>query len=321
MYGAGFKYRKLHYIEGSSAGAQTNYPVAIKVYDGAGTDATDSVYLNNLARSGVPDIRFTTLNGTPCPYWIEHPAYTGYQLVWVKIPSIPVGGTAIYILFGNDVCISASNGDSTFDFFDDFEGSALDTTKWTSTNFTNVISGGIAQGTVNHADGGTYETKSSFPVGTAIRHRIKYNSATGSYNQFGYQNTINSFMAVGLFDDVSLYGYFTSKKATSSSGTININTLKSDWENYNIWDMKRLSTSLDIYLNGAFKIQFTDLDHIPTVVLPLQIVGYPITRVQYIDWTLVRKYISPEPAHGIWGSLETSLQGTPKAYDQRGDPQ
>lgn len=39
----GWDYRKSHTITGSSAGQQTDYQVGIKVYDGAGTDGTESI--------------------------------------------------------------------------------------------------------------------------------------------------------------------------------------------------------------------------------------------------------------------------------------
>jgi len=49
----------------------------------------------------------------------------------VNVPSLADGGTAtIYAYYGNLSAGSLSNGDSTFDFFDGFDSSGIDTNKW-----------------------------------------------------------------------------------------------------------------------------------------------------------------------------------------------
>ena len=77
------------------------------------------------ARSDGGDVRFTAADGTTLlPSWTEswNPATTSASL-WVRVPSLPVGGTTIYLYFGNPSAASASDGAATFDFFDDFESS------------------------------------------------------------------------------------------------------------------------------------------------------------------------------------------------------
>lgn len=69
------------------------------------------------------DIRITDSDGISLlPFWIdEWDAGTSQASMWVKVPIIPVLGTALYFYYGNALAISESNGDNTFDFFDDFE--------------------------------------------------------------------------------------------------------------------------------------------------------------------------------------------------------
>ena len=76
------------------------------------------------------------------PYWIEKWDSENYLAkVWVKVPSIPANSTKeIYLLYGNPDATSESNGDNVFDFFDDFEGTDLDTTKWYSETTDYVVS-------------------------------------------------------------------------------------------------------------------------------------------------------------------------------------
>lgn len=73
------------------------------------------------------DLRFSDIRGNPLNYWIEAVS-AGAVLVWVELPALD---TKIHYYYGNGAAKSASNGDNTFEFFDDFQGNALDTNKWT----------------------------------------------------------------------------------------------------------------------------------------------------------------------------------------------
>ena len=73
------------------------------------------------------DVRFSDGDGNGLEYWIEDGAR---GLVWVDVPLIPSGGTTIYLHCGNPAATCESDGEATFDFFDDFEGDELDLTKW-----------------------------------------------------------------------------------------------------------------------------------------------------------------------------------------------
>lgn len=65
-------FRKSHTIAGSSGGAQTDYPIKIKVHRTIGTDSGIDVYLGPECRSDFGDIRFTEDDGlTELDYWIE----------------------------------------------------------------------------------------------------------------------------------------------------------------------------------------------------------------------------------------------------------
>ena len=72
-------------------------------------------------KSDGSDIRFRDETGQALPYWIE--SWTSNEaVIWCKIPYIPARKIKdIWIIYGNPAAVSASNGDATFDFFDDFE--------------------------------------------------------------------------------------------------------------------------------------------------------------------------------------------------------
>ena len=77
------------------------------------------------------DIRFTDDDGsTLLYYWIEKWDSTNQEaIIWVKVPSIPASSNkTIYMYYGNASASDASDGDNTFEFFDDASGTYSD--KW-----------------------------------------------------------------------------------------------------------------------------------------------------------------------------------------------
>jgi hypothetical protein len=74
------------------------------------------------------DIRFVDSDdSTPLSHWRESYTVSTSAIFWVKVPSVPSGDKTIYMYYGNDAASSASDGDATFIFFDDFSG---DLSKW-----------------------------------------------------------------------------------------------------------------------------------------------------------------------------------------------
>ncbi len=102
-------------------------PVAVS--NPAGTLLTNYqvlVSLNNSfdftkAKSDGSDIRVTDVDGiTQIPFWIESwDAVAQQAKIWIKMPSIPVGGTTAFMYYGNPAATALSDGISTFKLFDD----------------------------------------------------------------------------------------------------------------------------------------------------------------------------------------------------------
>ncbi|MCD6387271.1 MAG: DUF2341 domain-containing protein, partial [Methanophagales archaeon] len=93
---------------------------------------TQSLITQGKMRSDCGDIRFFDENGNYIPYWIESGCNTTQTVIWIKVPYIPANGqTTVYMYYGNPQAESESNGTKVFEFFDDFEGTDLDTGKWT----------------------------------------------------------------------------------------------------------------------------------------------------------------------------------------------
>ncbi len=108
------------------------YRRPVTIADPGGTALTDFQVLVTLpasfdfshARSDGADLRVTSSDGTTAlHFWIEiwQPG-TQTARLWVKVPSIPSGGTSVFVYYGNPDADAVADGDSTFAFFDDFEG-------------------------------------------------------------------------------------------------------------------------------------------------------------------------------------------------------
>ena len=168
---SGWSYRKLHTISGSASGDLTDYQVRFKVYNTTGTDIGENVYLGSNVKPDFSDIRFTTPDNTPIPYWIQETG-SNYALVWVKVPSIPTTGTKMYLYYGNPFASSLCDGAATFLFFDHFAGTAVNTTRWTKSGDV-TVAGSVA--TLNAPD----EKSTSIP-GLWGKHGARYPNLDGS---------------------------------------------------------------------------------------------------------------------------------------------
>jgi len=127
----GWNYRKTITVNNTSGGILYNYQVKLTV-----------PYSANM-QTDFDDIRFATLTDSNLSYWLESKTDSTTASFWIMIPSLAVGSNSIYMYYGNSSAASASNGDATFVFFDDFSGTSFDSNKWT-TQSSPTVSGGYA---------------------------------------------------------------------------------------------------------------------------------------------------------------------------------
>jgi len=122
----------------ASAGWNDRKPVTINNLGDALSDYQVLVTLNSSnfdyskANPDGSDIRFVDGDNTiALNYWIEEWNAAGDSRIWVAVPSVDgSGSTTIYMYYGNSGASDASDGDATFEFFDDFLGTSLDKNKW-----------------------------------------------------------------------------------------------------------------------------------------------------------------------------------------------
>ncbi|MCD6229285.1 MAG: DUF2341 domain-containing protein [Candidatus Diapherotrites archaeon] len=178
-----------------------DYRKQVTVTDTSGSDLADfqvlvefnsaSLVSAGTMKSDCGDLRFADSSGTQeLSYWVESGCGTTNTKVWVKVPSVPANSSVdIHMYYGNAEVESASDGEATFEFFDDFEGTSLDASKW-------VNSKGVSLDTVNHyakVDGISTSNnqiavalmsrnKHAYPFVMESRTKIKTGGSYSSYN-------------------------------------------------------------------------------------------------------------------------------------------
>ena len=111
---AAFRYRRKITIAEQSGSDLTNYPIPISL------DETnfDFTRFQNKGQ----DLRFTDSSGNILPYYADISPWKAK--IYVKVPHIPANGQAeIYMYYGDPEISSASSGQDTFLFYEDFTGS------------------------------------------------------------------------------------------------------------------------------------------------------------------------------------------------------
>ena len=239
-------------------------------------------------RSDFRDIRFTERDGTNCPYWIESQTDRSTATVWIKVPSASQG--LIFLYYGNGAAASESSGDDTFEFFDDFSGSALDTDIWQGDTGYATVSGGK----LTYTSGTTTErfllSKTTWAENVAFRSKSKFcgnASLVGSDIMFRKTDISNYF--------IDIYYINSSNKIRAYSGTGGTSTTNAD-TNENIYEIRWLSGNAAFFKNGSAMTNSPRTTTVPSVACAAGFsnAGTSAYKLE-VDWALVRKYAATEP--------------------------
>ena len=311
-------YKRSHSI--TSGTELTDYQVKIRVYRTEGTSTGDTVYLGSKCLADYGDIRFVASDDTTeLSYWMETNAGT-YADFWVKVPSI-INDSSIYIYYGNSSATTTSNGDATFEFFDDFND-GIYTDKWQdggiSSYGTTIIE---SDGTIK-LTGSTYSywacLKLKEPLSTnnyALRYKVKLSTYGASYT--GLKTNTNSISLSSILVGPNAYWNRTSygpkraliKSSSSTSSDLDLNTSTPIDINWHILELYRNSTTLYATYDDASTLSNTDTSY--TSFTDISILGtsrspYDLGTSEY-DWILARKYVDIEPIHNEWSDEINNL--------------
>ena len=336
-----WSYRKSHIIC-NATGAGTNYQVKITVINGTGTDSGNTVYINNKTRSDFGDVRFTRSDGTTLlDYWMER-LYTSINATfWVKIADdLSSNNITIYVYYGNPTTTTASNGTNTFIVFDNFEGTSTVGDRWYATysNRDNAYHIGNyedvqTESTSNTSAGGRsglLKTKEWRPTISQATYyvagfgEIHYSIGTATRVAVDFDYYIDTLTVGANYWDVYVFVVFK-----YSDGVYRMVRLKDAYKSGYEWRYNSIligaTTGYGItqgnttVLTGdalqtwySKDIKNTDYDLKDVVEVYVGVAGGVDNNtgygsvIAYFDNLRVRKYVSPEPTHGSWGSEETA---------------
>lgn len=294
----GWGKRKGKIVAGTTAGVQTNYQLRLTVYKSSGTDSYADIYLGSSVRDDFGDVRFTSSDGvTEIDYYIESILSGVSAVIWVEIPSIPLGPvpTKIYLYYSNSSQTTTSNADNTFLFFDDFPGSSLDLTKWTiiGTNYTSVASSILTINTPACNINSSIKTINTFPTINTILDVYINPGAVGGAGGCKSWGLGNSTGPAWYTNADGWYARNTKWVLLENAVDNNIETNVDDsvWRTYSI---KKLSASISYFKDG---VEMTNSPLVPTFAGSSSVFVYNGLAVN-IDWIRVRKYAFPEPSFG-----------------------
>ena len=285
-------YRKAITITNGGS-AQTDFQVLIDDIDTSDT----SKFLGSCQ-----DIRFTSVNGESIDYWIESGCGTASTDIWIKVSSVPAGTSTIYMYYGNPNVSAVQSGTNTFEFFDDFDGSAVDTSKWS----VYVGSPTVASSLVSFdssTDSGIKSLNTSWLGNGSYSLETRQRVVSGS-------NTFNFGVSDGFdggepnSDDEDLQLCLTCGNIEwrfRDYNEVNYCSLTKDTEN--VWRITKIA-----YINGTSalaknladtrssetKTCFTSTN-LPTMTGFNTIHFRSASKTADVDWIFVRKYVATEP--------------------------
>ena len=291
---SGYSYRKKVTISGSS-GAGTNYQVKLSIGSSSGGD----FHLEGHCEDFPNDIRFTDDDGTTLlDYWIEDPSEDPIT-VWVKVQDNLDSDVDIYVYYGKSGDSSASDGEATFpDFFDDFEGTSLDSDKWDINLGTPSVNNSILDLT---SDDRITTDNAIFTTNRALRARLKIAALSDKDCVWGGVTAYANWDNVAVFrtyEDSQEGGTWTSKNDVDEKQTA--------WDyvtgTYKTYDIIRNGTTSVIFKEDEVT-QATHSNQVPDASQKVLLFTATSDELN-VDWILIRKYTSPEPSFSSAGSEE-----------------
>ncbi|MBK7172939.1 MAG: DUF2341 domain-containing protein [Bacteroidales bacterium] len=274
-------------------------------------------------KSDGSDLRFYDYANNNCEYWIESWNTAGTSTIWVKVPTS--GSDALVLYYGNAGATAVSNGNTTFEFFDDFNGSSLGANWQQNTSGGSVsVSGGIVTITCStNSTGQAYISSEYTPAGTSYLLEAKHQEGAYNRNRFYASNSLFGGSPTG-FD----YGYFsetataasTSKVfwngyPTSTSMTSNTNYI-TQWR---ITDGSTYNWYTYLYSTGA---AVTNGSRTTTVASNMRFVTFGVTEVSgtttKVDWVRLRQYVASEPAVTVGSQTSSTAPSNPITYSSSG---
>jgi hypothetical protein len=211
--------------------------------------------------------------------------------------------------YGNPDVASASDGGTTFEFFDDFEGTSLDTSKWTLVNAPTITVSNSILDIYFDSGVGQYIYGST---GVGYNHQLE---AWAKYQDITMQAAIELSSSpdapdpwknsIGIWTE---WGNYDHNMLTATDGTVikNVNFPTTTVGVYKRYKIRREGAGVASVWKDDESIIGDDVNLITGIAYP-DIFGNSLAggaHSTWVDWIFIRKYYSPEPTVSIGGVEE-----------------
>ena len=299
-------YAKRKSITVASSASLTNYQMKFIVHRSTGTDSGSNVYVSTNCQDDYDDIRFTNSSNQLLDYWIESSDSLS-ATIWVEADSLASGNTTLYLYYGNASATAVSNGDNTFEFFDDFATKDIDKWIWTNGGGSAGVSGGSAVISTFASSWTMLASQTFFEDPFVMESYFK----TSSFGDTTGTNKRQEFFDV----NESVYAYFarpdSSKGGKSSNydGTLGTLHTITGWSANTFHRFKLTITGVESKIEIDGSDEYTHADRYnPSMNDPIRFYcniasgGSGASSIT-VDWVFIRKYTTTEPS-ASWGSEE-----------------
>ena len=250
------------------------------------------------------DVRFTKDDGTTeINYWIES-WNSGSQLayIWVKVPTLEIGDTTIYLYYDNPDASTNSDGSVTFNFFDDdwnqFKGAGCAIgTPWDCINPGATVSLGnlvlLSNTGISTHLPYLYKAvgyRANFGLGSGLESGGFINGAGGPRTVIRDLSTDNDDLYLQDFKNTDI-----ENKLLTRVGGI-------DWHKaYHIYEVRwREGQSTGDIDHGSSGVDSFEPSEVPSGVLSVSFNNSDGSNATLlVDWVYVREYRYPEPTAAI----------------------
>ena len=266
-------------------------------------------------KSNFNDIRFTALDSTTLlPYYIESKSDGKFAHVWIALPA---NANTIRVFYNNSAATSASDANQVFMVYDTFDGTSLDTTKWTTDGTPALsVSGSVLTMTgKQYAVSGIRTIQSfSFPLVIETREASYWGGGFNSgYFKYGWMNNPGSTTVTGYYNGVTssnqAYNEFgitngasaqSALTALQKPGNIVVNAgspIVTSAITYKKLALIYASGNIRAMLDGV-QLGSTSTSAIPAGSAPI---GFACAKTEFapsnlhLDWVRVRHYAATEP--------------------------
>ena len=250
--------------------------------------------------------------------------FVGYKAVfWVELDSIAASpsSTTFYMYYGNGSATSASDGEETFIFFDDFPDSSIDTDKWDGDTGDTSVSSSVMTLEVTGVDVEVYiYTDNAWSEGLRYRSSLNWDmtddESTEAY--IGLVDDGCDFTDLARFSDKTDTDLaFRTRKASSSSD------FDTSFPYFDYWDTHEILWQT----SGTDRVKYSAQDrafysmttNIPTTDMAVFINVWDEdnnTATVDCDWVFLANFTETEPTLGDWGEESTAdISNTPATWN------